>query len=222
MSEDLEAMSDAIFDNRVPPSWVKKGFLSMKPLSSWIEDCNKRIDFLMTWITKGTPMVYWCSGFFFPQAFFTGTLQNYARANTIAVDTVAYEQIFQDTITEDMITEPPESGALCFGMYLEGCKWDYEKHQLTESEPKQLFVDIPMIWFKPIVNKKMIDDTGPKYIAGEYGLYKMPIYKVLSRFGTLLTTGHSTNFVMKVDIPTDQVPDVWIKAGVAGFLALRY
>lgn len=55
MSEDLEKMADAIFDNRVPPTWVKKGFLSMKPLSSWIEDCNARCDFLNAWIEKGTP-----------------------------------------------------------------------------------------------------------------------------------------------------------------------
>jgi dynein heavy chain len=74
MSEDLEKMADAIFDNRVPPVWVKKGFLSMKPLSSWIEDCNKRIDFLNNWIENGTPKVFWMSVFFFPQAFFTGTL----------------------------------------------------------------------------------------------------------------------------------------------------
>lgn len=36
MSEDLEKMADAIYDNIVPPSWVKKGFLSLKPLASWI------------------------------------------------------------------------------------------------------------------------------------------------------------------------------------------
>jgi dynein heavy chain len=54
------------------------------------------------------------------------------------------------------------------------------------------------------------------------GIYKTPIYKVLSRSGTLSTTGHSTNFVMMVEIPTDEKEDKWIKAGVAGFLALRY
>lgn len=55
----------------------------------------------------------------------------------------------------------------------------------------------------------------------ESGIYHMPVYKVLSRSGTLSTTGHSTNFVMKVEVPTDRAPDYWIKAGVAGFLALR-
>jgi dynein heavy chain len=66
MSEDLELMSNAIFDNRVPPTWTKKGFLSLKPLASWVEDCNARVDFLTAWITGGTPNVFWVSGFFFP------------------------------------------------------------------------------------------------------------------------------------------------------------
>jgi dynein heavy chain len=48
------------------------------------------------------------------------------------------------------------------------------------------------------------------------------VYKVLSRAGTLSTTGHSTNFVMVMEIPTSEVQDKWIKAGVAAFLALRY
>lgn len=55
MSEELEKMADAIYDNQVPAAWAAKGFLSLKPLASWIDDCNARIDFLGGWITKGTP-----------------------------------------------------------------------------------------------------------------------------------------------------------------------
>jgi len=36
MSEELEKMSDSIFDNMVPKIWQEKGFLSLKPLASWI------------------------------------------------------------------------------------------------------------------------------------------------------------------------------------------
>lgn len=32
--------------------------------------------------------------------------------------------------------------------------------------------------------------------APETGIYKIPLYRVISRTGTLSTTGHSTNFVM--------------------------
>jgi dynein heavy chain len=36
MSEELEKMSNSIYDNQVPKIWADVGFLSLKPLSSWI------------------------------------------------------------------------------------------------------------------------------------------------------------------------------------------
>lgn len=212
MTDELEKMADAIYNNQVPPMWAKKGFLSLKPLASWIEDCNKRIDFLNEWIAGGTPIVYWVSGFFFPQAFFTGNLQNYARGNTIAVDKISFGFRFLDDKKPEDFDARPEKGCLTYGLYLEGCKWSYETHMLAESDPKKLFVELPLLHFVPEAERARPDR----------GIYFMPVYKVLSRTGTLSTTGHSTNFVMKLEVPTDIDPGVWIKAGVAGFLALRY
>jgi len=74
MSEELEGMANSLFDNMVPAMWASKGFLSLKPLASWIQDLNERVTFLTDWIKGGTPDVFWISGFFFPQAFFTSTL----------------------------------------------------------------------------------------------------------------------------------------------------
>ena len=54
------------------------------------------------------------------------------------------------------------------------------------------------------------------------GIYNCPVYKVVSRRGTLSTTGHSTNFVMMFEMPSSETEDTWILAGVAAFLALRY
>ena len=54
------------------------------------------------------------------------------------------------------------------------------------------------------------------------GIYDCPLYKVVSRRGTLSTTGHSTNFVMFIELPTNQKQDKWIVGGLAAFLALRY
>jgi dynein heavy chain, axonemal len=53
-------------------------------------------------------------------------------------------------------------------------------------------------------------------------VYHCPLYKVVSRSGTLSTTGHSTNFVMYIELPTERKPEDWILSGVAAFLSLRY
>ena len=50
MSEDLEKLSNSIYDNQVGKVWADVGFLSLKPLGSWIEDLTLRIKFLTDWI----------------------------------------------------------------------------------------------------------------------------------------------------------------------------
>ena len=47
MSEDLEAMSESLFNNLVPEAWAPNvGFLSLKPLASWVIDLLDRVEFL--------------------------------------------------------------------------------------------------------------------------------------------------------------------------------
>jgi dynein heavy chain len=73
MSEALEKLCNSLFINAVPAMWSAKAYPSLKPLSSWVLDLAARIQFLQTWIDNGIPSVFWISGFFFPQAFLTGT-----------------------------------------------------------------------------------------------------------------------------------------------------
>ena len=42
MSEELDSLSNSLFDNQVPNLWADKGFLSLKPLASWTQDLNDR------------------------------------------------------------------------------------------------------------------------------------------------------------------------------------
>jgi len=212
MSEELELMAKSLTENQVPELWKARSFLSLKPLASWIEDLNQRVTFLSDWINNGTPNYFWISGFFFPQAFVTGTLQNYARKHVIAIDRIAYDFKILDDRTHHDIKEKPEDGCYIYGMFLEGCRWDSKRHMLGQSKPKELYTDVPLILLVPVADRQ----------PPEEGVYNCPIYKVVSRAGTLSTTGHSTNFVMFIELPSKEVEDVWIKAGVAGFLSLRY
>ena len=211
MSEELEGMSSSLFNNQVPKLWTDRGFLSMKPLSSWFSELLERIEFLTGWINEGTPKIFWVSGFFFPQAFFTGTLQNFARRVKVAIDRLNFDFYLLDDRTVADIKVKPEHGCYVYGLWLEGCKWDNQTHKLGPSNQKELYTPLPIVHFLPKIDRK----------APETGIYNCPVYKVLSRAGTLSTTGHSTNFVLFMELPSRETEDVWIKAGVAMFLSLR-
>lgn len=86
MSEVLETMADSILINQIPDIWKKSSFASLKNLGRYIIDLLDRVAMFKSWMDHGVPLVFWVSGFFFTQSFFTGVLQNYARKNDIPID----------------------------------------------------------------------------------------------------------------------------------------
>ncbi|XP_023368810.1 dynein heavy chain 1, axonemal [Otolemur garnettii] len=211
MSSQLELMAASLYNNTVPELWNAKAYPSLKPLSSWVMDLLQRLDFLETWIEGGIPAVFWISGFFFPQAFLTGTLQNFARKSVISIDTISFDfKVMSQAPSE--LEERPTEGCYIHGLFLEGARWDSAAFQLAESRPKELYTEMAVIWLRPVPNRK----------AQDQDFYLCPIYKTLTRAGTLSTTGHSTNYVIAVEIPTNQSQRHWIKRGVALICALDY
>jgi dynein heavy chain len=221
MSKDLEDIGNAIALNIVPNYYSNVGYPSMKPFGAWVVDLMDRLSMINEWIDKGVPAVFWISGFYFPQAFLTGSLQNYARKHKFPIDIVNfnYELLEEEWNT---LLERPEDGVYIRGLYMEGARWDPDICSINDSLPKQLFTEIPCIHLCPEQNRK--DPTK--------GIYRCPVYKVLSRRGTLSTTGHSTNFIMWIEIPSNRAnttnnigladQEEWIRAGVAAFCSLMY
>jgi len=119
LSAELEAMGNAVFDQRVPASWTAAAY----PSGPWFKDLLQRLDFNTTWVERGVPAVYWISGFFFPQGFLTAILQNYARKYSFPIDTVAFSFVLRDDVAESH-TEKPEDGSYIHGLFLEGARWD--------------------------------------------------------------------------------------------------
>lgn len=189
----------------MPVPWEDAAYPSLKPLGSWIEDLMERLQTLQLWLTDGPPKCFWLSGFFFPQGFMTGALQTYARKTRIAIDTLTFKTNILSLSQED-VTVAPEDGVYVYGLYLEGARWDKESGRLAEMSPGVLFDYMPCIWLEPVeqsaFSKKELD-------------YDCPVYKTSRRAGTLSTTGHSTNFIVTLQLDSAKPQDHWIRRGVA-------
>jgi len=142
MNEELEKMGIKMMNNEVPDMWTEEkgcGYLSIKPLSGWINDLNTRIEFLREWEEHGTPKCFWMSGLFFPQAFLTGIKQNYARKHKIPIDKIEFDfEFINDKMERKDITYAAIDGCYVSGIYIEGCKYDSTNGHLLESNPREL------------------------------------------------------------------------------------
>lgn len=125
--------------------WKGKSYPSLKPLGGYVTDLKARLEFFQTWIDKGIPPFYWINKFFFTQGFLTGAIQNFARKYGIAIDKL----VFDFEVVQEENPPPPEDGINVYGLWIEGCKWNYARRQLDESDPKILYTKCPMIWFRP-------------------------------------------------------------------------
>ena len=76
---------------------------------------------------------------------------------------------------------------------------------MSEMGPGELFFRMPCIWLDPVLTTKQ--NTSSCYVC--------PVYKTSARAGTLSTTGHSTNFIVRLHLPTAVSQAHWIRRGAA-------
>ncbi|KAK6993742.1 dynein heavy chain 3 axonemal, partial [Biomphalaria glabrata] len=203
MSNELEDVFDSMMVGKVPSMWLAKSYPSLKSLGSYVTDLISRLAFFKEWINGGTPTIFWISGFYFTQSFLTGVLQNYARRFKIPIDHLNFE--FEVTKHETSVPHKPANGAYIRGLFMEGARWSRQDHVIAESLPKILYDQVPIIWLKPCERSKLVEKS----------YYSCPVYKTSARRGVLSTTGHSTNYVLTMTLPSDKPESHWINRGVA-------
>ena len=97
------------------------------------------------------------------------------------------------------------------GLFLEGAAWRSSENCLCESKTGELYSVMPVIKLKPATPSERAAREQEELAA-----YECPLYRTAARRGALLTTGHSTNFVSYVALPSGRAsPAHWTKTGVA-------
>nr|CCC89561.1 unnamed protein product [Trypanosoma congolense IL3000] len=211
MSADLEEVFNAMYDGKVPEGWKRRSYPSLKPFGSYVNDLGDRLAFLQRWCDEGPPPTFWLSGFYFTQSFLTGVMQNYARKWKIPIDKLTWKF---SVMKEETYTKPPEEGCFIYGLFLEGAGWDTASGVLCESKPKELFIKFPLLKLVPCRPQELPDAP----------VYKCPCYKTTDRRGVLSTTGHSTNFILAIDLPRlkSNEESHWVLRGAALFTQLPF
>jgi dynein heavy chain len=134
----------------------------------------------------------------------TAVRQTHARKTRTPIDALVFKTHVCACFA-DGITAEPEAGVILYGVFLEGARWDFGRSCLEDSEPGKSVIPFPCVWLEPV------EVTTPL----EEGCYSCPLYKTSTRRGELLTTGHSTNFVGYLHLPTEAPGDYWLRRGAA-------
>jgi len=88
---------------------------------------------------------------------------------------------------------------------MQGARWDATKKVVEDSQIGVVIVEFPVIWLEPVLEDEIKTEK----------MFACPLYKTSVRAGELSTTGHSTNFVQYISIPSDKDQDYWIRRGTA-------
>ena len=172
MTDELEAVASSIFDNQVPDAWASKAYPSLKPCRRGCWTCWSASSSSTGGSITARPGLLDQRIVLPTQAFLTGRLQNYARKKQFAIGGTLSSRTLKPTKTQlnrrrTAATSP---------VFLEGARWDYDTHLLTESRPKELYRGFPADVARAVQRPRGTDG----------GVYNCPAYKTLTRAGGLV------------------------------------
>ena len=213
-TDTILASINAIFDARVPQSWVfsaggdEISWISPS-LGLWYAGVIGRDSQFRQWVSNAKrPATFWLSGFSNPQGFLTGVQQEVTRnhaADKWSLDSVVVHTEVTEYDRSDQVLRSPKEGCYIHGLYLEGAGWSKQDISLIESAPKTLFVTLPVLFCTAVTKsqkKSMENDYGPN------GGYECAVYKYPRRTDRF--------YIFSVTLATrEKAPSHWIMRGVA-------
>ena len=179
MTDALQAALDALSDGAPPEDWVftvaGDAFSWILPtVGLWFAGLTERDHQTRTWLHEGRPVSYDMQHFFNPNGFLTAMKQEETRkrakgANAWALDDVVYSCTVTATERVESLRSAPQAGVYVHGLSLEGGAWSRQNVCLQESQPKVLFVPLPVLHVSANVKSdeakkiKATFDTAPYY-----------------------------------------------------------
>jgi len=134
-------------------------------------------------------------------------MQVTARNEGLALDNLILKTTVLNIEKSKDCTERPEKGALIWGFYLQGAKWELGRGQdsgnLMDMIPKELYPELPVVHITSIETSKNVT----------VGYYKCPVYTTTARGGTYVFTAG-----LKMESEEPDAELYWILSGVGLFM----
>jgi dynein heavy chain len=204
MSQDLDEISNALFNGALPTQWAKKAPATQKKLASWMLHFARRHEQYDAWVKNGEPKVMWLAGFHIPGTYLAALVQTVCREKGWPLDKSALFTACTSFTDGSQVKERPSHSAFIEGLYLEGAAWDWENICLRRQDPKQLVVVMPLIHIVPIEVSKL----------NLSNMLRTPVYVTQERRNAT-SPGVGGMLCFEADIPTQEHPSHWILQGVA-------
>jgi dynein heavy chain len=215
MTAELQETLDSMFDARVPHYW--ENTLSgdefswrLPTLGLWFSSLLNRDNQYRTWLNNGRPNSFWLTGFFNPNGCLTAMKQEVTRkhkAEKWALNDVVYHTEVTNFADSYQIKAPPDEGIYVHGLSLEGCAWSRQEGCLVESQPKELYSQLPVLYVTGNIMKA--EEKSKKERFGAVGAYECPVYKYNARM--------DKNLIFSADLKCDveKPPSHWTLRGAA-------
>jgi dynein heavy chain len=104
MSEQMEALMESIFLNRVPKPWAVLSFETTRSLGSWLDNIKHRLEQLNQWKEDPTkePFVTFINRLYNPQSFLTAIRQIVSKdknieLNKLYIETTPTKKMYWET-----------------------------------------------------------------------------------------------------------------------------
>eukprot|EP00924_Labyrinthula_sp_SR-Ha-C_P003608 maker-scaffold_3-augustus-gene-0.0-mRNA-1 protein AED:0.02 eAED:0.02 QI:0/0/0/1/0.5/0/3/0/4475 len=202
MTDELEDLSNSLFNNYLPPSWSKLAPETQKSLSSWMAMFKKRVSQYQKWIEERNMRVIWLSGLHIPESYLTALVQTACRKQNWSLDkSTLYTQVTKFRHDSELTVDAGCSLS-CFisGLYLEGAGWDIEHGVLKPQIWKQLVEEMPLVEVIPIEQRRL----------KVRGTFKVPVYVTQNRRNAM-----GVGLVFEASVGSDVHQSFWILQGVA-------
>lgn len=198
MTDKMEGLMIALFLDRVPDAWTKLAWASERSLSGWLKDMTMRLEQLMEWTTNplDIPKVVWISGLGNPTSFLTAIKQVTAQKDKLELDKLVIQTDVSKKMSVDDVEEAARDGAFVNGFYMEGARWDVGAQIIDKSQPKEMYVAMPIITCRAVPADKVESS----------GIFMCPVYKTQFRGPT---------YVFSAQLKTKSPPARWVLASCA-------